>query len=82
MEERVIQLEGEFDSAAFCRIRELLRSAADTARIVLDFHAVRCCQPFALAELFQFMGTSQGRVRARALTRQHEVLLGYLGARP
>lgn len=77
--EEVLNLTGEFDAPAFCRVRELLRADAETARFVLDFHEVRWCQPFALAELCDLVTRSGGRLRCRALSRQHDVILGYLG---
>ncbi len=81
VDERIVQLTGEFDAPAFCRVRDLFSSAADEARLVLDFHDVRWCHPFALAELFDLVGHSGGRLRTRALSRQQEILLGYLGVR-
>ncbi|HUB05498.1 MAG TPA: hypothetical protein VMB50_00770 [Myxococcales bacterium] len=76
-EAKVVNLTGEFDASAFCRVRDLLTSAAE--QIVLDFHDVRWCHPFALAELFELVTQLDGRVRTRALSQQHDVLLGYLG---
>lgn len=75
---RVVHLSGDFDAPAFSRLRELLRHEPE---LVLDFHDVHWCQPFALAELQSLASRSGGRVRLRALSRQQEVLLGYLAAR-
>ncbi|MHB8419059.1 MAG: hypothetical protein ACYDCL_13360 [Myxococcales bacterium] len=77
--ESVINLTGEFDAPAFCRVRDYLCATAESSRIVLDFHDVRWCHPFALAELFELLPHCAGRVRTRALSRQNDILLHYLG---
>jgi hypothetical protein len=77
--EQVLTLEGDFDAMAFCRVQDFLRAATASALVVLDFHRVRFCQPFALAKVFELMARSEGSIRAWGLSQQHHVLLGYLG---
>ncbi len=76
--DRVVNLDGDFDASAFCRVLELIR-AEPSARVVIDFHRVRCCQPFVLFQLFDLIGHSGGTVRVRGLCQQHYALVGYIG---
>jgi hypothetical protein len=81
MNEQVLYLTGDFDSSAFFRIRDLVRNATASAPIVLNFRDVPFCHPFALSELFEILVRTGGAVRALGLSRQHDVLLAYLGHR-
>jgi anti-anti-sigma regulatory factor len=80
--EQVLFLEGQFDAAAFCRIRERIRKATTSTPITLSFRDVHFCDPFALGKLFEEIADSDGAVLTQGLSHHHDVLLGYLGHTP
>jgi ABC-type transporter Mla MlaB component len=83
MNEQIIYLSGDFDAEALVKVRAAaLEKDAETPPITLDFRDVRSFQPFALAGLFELISKVKGQVKTRSLTRQQEVLLGYLGLSP
>jgi hypothetical protein len=65
--DQVHYLEGDFDAPAVCRVRALIADAPTP--IVLDFHHVRYCEPFALVRLFELINQSELAIRTRGLCR-------------
>jgi anti-anti-sigma regulatory factor len=76
---QVLYLAGTFDVQAFYRIRDLAGAISGSQILVVDFHDVHSCEPFALSQLVALLVRSGGAISLAGLSTQQDRLLRRLG---